>query len=147
MCDAKKNGVNIDGITGYSNLAYGISNVNLSSKRYMGPLHIIVNSERCGWNKNIGGVIHETLSLLQTELYLVVSKALENSVHKLEDVNDYLYKKDGSELNNSIISTIISSEPLKCPVTSYESYSDFALTTVFINNNVIHNNKGDTSLS
>lgn len=75
MCDAKKNGANVDGITGYSNQAYGISDVNLSNKRYMGPLHINVNPERCGWNSNIGGVLHETLSLTQNELDLVVSKA------------------------------------------------------------------------
>ena len=71
-CDTQKAGVSKVGDTGYGASAYGITDVLSSSKRYMGPLHIKVYQEKCGWDTAMGETKNEIVSLIQPEIDIIL---------------------------------------------------------------------------
>ena len=71
-CNVQRLGVNVAGDTGYTANAYGISTPASSHKRYMGPLHIKVHGEKCGWDPLQGEILNEALSATTNEIDIVL---------------------------------------------------------------------------
>ena len=152
-CDVEKNGASVVGETGYTAQSYGITDVANSDKRYMGPLHIKVNGEKCGWDTNSGETANEVLSTTVAEIDIVLDneKATPGAFKagKFTDTKAYIFKNsDGTRLGASIDSLFSSSKPVKCPILTYGVYTDAAMTTPFANTaQVIIDDLNDITLS
>ena len=97
-CNAQKNGANVPGDTGYDQYSYGISDVTSSQKRYMGPLHIKVFSERCGWDLSNGETLNEVVSATHAEIDIVLDNegspggTPASKTSLFTDIQTYIYQ-------------------------------------------------------
>ena len=95
----------------------------------MGPLHVLVRAELCGWDTVNGGTINEALSLMYNEISIVLYRGSGGPPATFEaslfsDIRSYMYiSSDQAIMDISLASNIVNTEPVKCPAT-YSLFKD-----------------------